>query len=129
MKSSTKKGTYIFIFRLLKEKRIKTRGNKEFFLSPGVYLYVGSAFGPGGIDKRVGRHLKKNKPLRWHLDYITASEDWEFLGCIPFFEKRWECGIAALLNSLGIFEPVKGFGCSDCKCESHLFKVNYTSLK
>ena len=33
-------------------------------LLPGIYVYVGSAFGPGGIAARVGRHARCEKTLR-----------------------------------------------------------------
>ncbi len=118
------KGTYLFIFRLLRPLKITTRGGKTFDLPEGVYVYVGSAFGSGGIEKRVGRHLRKDKPKRWHLDYITTTESWEFLACVPFYGKRWECKIASLLGSLEIFEPVRGFGSTDCGCVSHLFRLS-----
>jgi Uri superfamily endonuclease len=118
-----KRGTYLFIFHLRGDLKVKTRGGKTFYLPRGVYIYVGSAFGGGGIPKRVGRHLKRSKPLRWHLDYITTSEEFEFIGVIPFWGKKVECKLAGLLRKIPKTEPIKGFGCSDCKCESHLFRL------
>ncbi|MFB6089231.1 MAG: DUF123 domain-containing protein, partial [Candidatus Aenigmatarchaeota archaeon] len=35
--------------------------------------------------------------------------------------KDLECETAERLSKVG--EPVKDFGCSDCKCDSHLYKV------
>lgn len=34
-------------------------------------------------------------------------------------QKKWECDVATNLARLN--KEVKGFGCSDCKCKSHLF--------
>ena len=42
-------------------------------LAAGQYAYVGSAHGPGGLRARVGRHLRAEKPLHWHIDYLTAA--------------------------------------------------------
>jgi Uri superfamily endonuclease len=33
-----------------------------------------------------------------------------------------ECQLAARVAENG--EPVDGFGCSDCRCRSHLYRVN-----
>ncbi len=41
----------------------------------GTYLYVGSAWGPGGLRARVGRHLRGSAALRWHIDYLRAASD------------------------------------------------------
>ena len=45
----------------------------KFTLAAGQYAYVGSAHGPGGLRARVGRHLRAEKPLHWHIDYLTAA--------------------------------------------------------
>ncbi len=121
---SSLKGTYLFVFRLRETLNVKTAGGKRFYLPEGVYVYVGSAFGKGGISKRVLRHLKKNKPKRWHLDYITTTERWEFLFCLPIYGRRVECSVASLLGGSKDFEPVRGFGCSDCNCDAHLFRCS-----
>ena len=119
----TPKGTYLFIFLLKGDLKIETRGGRRFFLPKGVYIYVGSAFGSGGIEVRVKRHLKRDKKLHWHLDWVTTSEEFQFLDCVPFYNLRWECKIASFLQGLEIFEPIEGFGSTDCSCPSHLFRL------
>jgi Uri superfamily endonuclease len=37
--------------------------------------------------------------------------------------KSEECRIAREISGRGV--AVKGFGCSDCKCESHLFRLKH----
>lgn len=89
----------------------------------GYYLYVGSAL--GGLKARIARHLRPHKPLRWHIDYLTAHAEvveiwWQFGR-----EKR-ECEWVALAGQAsGASLPVPGFGCSDCRCASHL--VHFTA--
>ncbi len=40
---------------------------------PGTYLYVGSAFGPGGLRARISRHAKTKKAKHWHIDYLRET--------------------------------------------------------
>jgi Uri superfamily endonuclease len=115
------KGTYLLIFRLKESVSIQTKGGKSFNLPKGVYIYVGSAFGRGGIKARVERHLRRNKKLHWHLDYLTTFKGFEPLGVIPFYGKRWECKLARLLSKF--LKPIEGFGSTDCSCVGHLFRL------
>lgn len=89
-------------------------------LEPGYYVYVGSAFVPGGVAARVSRHLRKRKPKRWHIDYlrthVTPSQVY-----ISYDDERREHQWARALASTPEAQPVDGFGCSDCTCRAHLF--------
>jgi len=116
------KGTYLFLFLLKEPLSITTKGGKQFFLPRGRYVYVGSAFGGGGVQSRLKRHLKREKSLHWHLDYVTTTDKWEFLGFIVFEGKKMECRLAQKLEKLG-FKPIEGFGSSDCSCKGHLFLI------
>lgn len=89
-------------------------------LPPATYLYVGSAHGPGGLRARVGRHLRSDKRLHWHIDALTTAatvtEVWYRVS-----PDRLECKWASeLLARPGASIPVPGFGASDCGCVSHL---------
>jgi len=86
-------------------------------LPAGLYVYAGS--GLGGVEARAGRHLSKRKTKKWHIDYLTAKA--RTLDCVAFESKRRiECDLAKSMEGLGGKHLVKGFGSSDCKCESHL---------
>ncbi|MFA5406577.1 MAG: GIY-YIG nuclease family protein [Candidatus Nanoarchaeia archaeon] len=89
--------------------------------SKGSYAYVGSA--QNGIKQRVNRHLSNNKRLHWHIDYLL-NDDNTSVTKVFYKEsgKEEECQIAKSL--LLTEKPVIKFGCSDCKCNSHLFKLN-----
>ncbi|MEQ8660208.1 MAG: DUF123 domain-containing protein [Gammaproteobacteria bacterium] len=93
-------------------------------LVPGYYLYVGSAFGPGGVRARVRRHLRRDRRRHWHLDYLgealTAIEAW-----YTHDVTRREHEFAAMLAGRRELRGVAGFGCSDCACATHLF-VSHT---
>ncbi len=89
----------------------------------GWTLYAGSAKGPGGLRARVSRHLRRDKPRRWHADWITPEARSSFAMC---FTDRDECDIVAALSSTGRFDfPVPGLGSSDCRaCISHVLWWN-----
>jgi Uri superfamily endonuclease len=92
-------------------------GNLNF--EKGIYIYVGSA--KKGLRKRVERHLRKSKRKFWHIDYLLSDERVNVLKVFTVQEPFDECGVAKIISERGV--PVRGFGSSDCRCISHLFKV------
>ncbi len=120
-------GTYALVLRASMAQTIQIGRLGDLVMKPGYYIYVGSAFGPGGLAARVGRHLRQEKRLRWHIDYLRAAcevaEVW--WTCDPV---RRECEWANKLRELpGAVVPMAGFGSSDCGCESHLVWVSTTT--
>jgi len=114
------KGIYILVISISKNIRIGigALGSKNFEKS--LYVYVGSA--QKHLEKRIERHLKKAKKKFWHIDYLLDNDAVEVLEVFcKEAEKLDECKIAKKICAKGI--PIKGFGSSDCKCASHLFKV------
>ncbi len=93
----------------------------------GIYVYVGSA--QNSLEKRIARHFRKKKKKFWHIDYLLENENVKIITVLyKIAPRREECRIAKEINSIG--SPIKGFGSSDCKCKSHLFKLNnYEELK
>ena len=115
------KGVYLIQCELSETRRISIGKLGRFLFQKGVYLYVGSAFGPGGIRARVNHHLKISDKPHWHMDYlrkfVTIKELWLFET-----ESRIEHAWARiLLNMRGMETPIPGFGSSDCTCVAHLF--------
>ncbi|MEJ2395726.1 MAG: GIY-YIG nuclease family protein [Candidatus Thiodiazotropha sp.] len=98
------------------------RLGRERFLR-GWYLYVGSAFGPGGVAARCRHHRQVSTRPRWHVDYLRAVAPlraiWFSHAEAPL-EHLWA---ARLGGELGLQQPMPGFGASDCECASHLFFV------
>jgi len=112
-------GTYVFVI-LSKDwlrLRIGKLGIHDF--PPGYYVYVGSAL--AGLHGRLKHHLKSEKRLHWHIDYLlqqqaTIAQIWCALG-----EDRLECTWNEILAELpGAAPIVPGFGSSDCRCYTHL---------
>jgi Uri superfamily endonuclease len=89
-------------------------------LPAGWYTYAGSALGPGGLEARLARHLRAEKRLHWHIDYLLQHGRVETIWQIPS-PARLECAWAAAIRALpGAETPVPGFGASDCRCSAHL---------
>lgn len=101
-------------------------------LPPGTFIYLGSAWGPGGLRARLNRHIQGRGPLRWHID--TLRRQVRVTGVVTLSygadqpaaigpQARLECSWSQALGALdGAFYPVPGFGASDCRagCPAHL---------
>jgi Uri superfamily endonuclease len=120
------KGIYVLIIRLDSDAAFKVGALGEISLEAGTYAYVGSA--QTNLEQRVRRHLRKEKRLFWHVDYLLNNEKAKVEYVLHMDgEKRAECTVANQIALQG--KPVSGFGCSDCHCTSHLFRLkNYSFL-
>jgi len=86
----------------------------------GLYAYVGSA--QANLEQRIKRHLGKKKRLFWHIDYLLNDSAARIVKVLyKQANKTEECEIAKAIGERG--EPVDDFGCSDCSCKSHLFRI------
>ena len=116
----SKPGTYALLIRSQTTSETQVGRWGVLGIEPGYYVYVGSAFGPGGVRARVLRHCAANKPKHWHIDYLR-----EFVNPVGAWfthvPNRVEHQWAAILCSMQSMSAIKDFGCSDCKCYSHLF--------
>ncbi|MCP5154169.1 MAG: GIY-YIG nuclease family protein [Ectothiorhodospiraceae bacterium] len=101
-------------------ERIEVGRRGSLDLRRGYYVYIGSAFGPGGVRARLSRHWHGGAVRRWHVDYLRAATipvaAWCSYASIRL-EHRWACA----LETAGRFVPIAGFGCSDCDCRTHLY--------
>ena len=105
-----------------KEKILNVGKIGELKFERAYYAYVGSAL--AGIH-RLERHLRNLKlknveNKHWHIDFIISH--CKFIGW--FFAESFEPGKEeAVANSLSKkLKYVKGFGSSDSRAPSHLFK-------
>ncbi|HIP53132.1 MAG TPA: GIY-YIG nuclease family protein [Chromatiales bacterium] len=114
-------GTYVLILHCRQEQEIQVGRLGALQLREGTYLYVGSAFGPGGVAARCGHHMRVSQRPRWHIDYLRAVCELEqiWFACDPVRrEHEW----ARILSGMpGSHAPCPGFGASDCGCLTHLF--------
>ena len=115
-------GAYALLLHLSAPLRLALPRLGEPLLAPGRYVYCGSAWGPGGLRARLGRHLARRGREHWHIDRLLAAATVEDLAALPGGR---ECDLVARLAALaGSAFPVPGFGSSDCRrCPAHLLSV------
>lgn len=118
------KGTYLLFIKVTESVEITIKG-KSSLLSAGYYIYIGSAFGAGGLSSRLHRHLRKIKKKHWHIDQITTSKFSEIIGLGVLLKQRVECELSEIIGDIEKTVPINGFGNSDCekKCISHFFRI------
>jgi len=140
-----KPGFYAFQLSLLEARNINVGGLGNWFFPPGEYIYVGSALGPGGLNGRLGRHLRReSKKTQWHIDYLRDIA--EVTAYCYFSVNKFkitepahisglsnpeslECRLLqALAEHPGAHIPIPGFGSSDCrkKCLAHLVAFSHS---
>lgn len=114
-------GCYQLLLHLEHDLELTVGRLGTFPFAAGYYVYTGSA--RRGLSHRLRRHARRDKPLHWHIDYLTAVADVVDVITIGLDPTRpeQECELHRALASLdGATEPVRGFGSSDCRCYSHL---------
>ena len=114
-------GTYAIVLKPNTERSIKVGKLGLLRIQDGYYIYVGSAFGPGGLEARIAHHKRVSHRSRWHIDYLRATaeicEVWYTYDSRPR-EHQWAETLAAAKEST---TPFPGFGSSDCNCLTHLY--------
>jgi Uri superfamily endonuclease len=115
-------GSYALILRAFTHGVVRIGRRGCLSVAPGFYVYVGSAFGPGGVRARVAHHTRIAQRPHWHIDYLRRwalpEEAWYTHDACPR-EHDWA---DLFRQSAGASEPLYGFGTSDCQCRSHLFR-------
>lgn len=117
------KGTYCLLIYLKTDQTIQIGKKGEIIFKKGYYVYVGSAM--NSLGGRIRRHLRKNKKLHWHVDYLLDNPQSQITE-VYFSDDgiKHECDMAFHIAGEG--SKIQGFGCSDCKCNSHL--IYFSSL-
>jgi Uri superfamily endonuclease len=114
------KGIYVLIISVDKDTAASIGAFPEIKFDKGLYAYVGSA--QTNLEKRVARHLSRTKRRFWHIDYLLGMDSVSVLKVLQKKGPRSEeCKFAKKLGKIG--HAIIGFGSSDCRCESHLFKL------
>jgi Uri superfamily endonuclease len=117
------KGSYLLLLELPKPQTLTVGALGALDFTPGLFAYAGSARGPGGLAARLRHHLRRCRRCHWHIDYLRMKAPVVAIwtgratanGCLS------ECQLADRLGRrLPFCLPFKGFGSSDCTCDSHL---------
>jgi Uri superfamily endonuclease len=113
-------GSYVLIINLPFARELLIGRLGSIYFPQGYYAYAGSALGSGGLNARIGRHLRlvSKKRIVWHIDHLTSveciEEAWWMAG-----SQRQECTWADIMSQIGRRLPPR-FGASDCRCPGHL---------
>ncbi len=118
------RGSYCLCISVEKERKIRIGALGCINFPAGRYVYVGSAL--NSLIPRLGRHLRtargEGRVTHWHIDYLLREPGVEIEAIYATdWAVRMECEIAEKVAERG--EPVPHFGCSDCACKSHLYRV------
>lgn len=107
--------TYQLLIEIARPVRVAIGRLGSFAFPAGRYIYTGSA--RRNIEARVARHLRREKTLRWHIDYLLAAPGVRIAGVRRYVEN--ECAISQATPGAAL---IPGFGASDCRagCGSHL---------
>jgi Uri superfamily endonuclease len=122
--TAKRKGTYLLFVTLDGPMTVNTGSLGTVSFEKGEYCYAGSAM--NGLDGRIMRHFAKEKRIRWHIDRLTVISDGKE-AYVSFSVP--ECALAEMAAESGCIPVHKGFGCSDCKCGTHLFLVSEDSKR
>lgn len=118
-------GTYVLVITLGSDLTTEVGALGTLSFPAGVYLYTGSAL--GGLDQRVSRHIRHEKTVKWHIDRLTVAAD-SVIAYESYPDYVPECELASMAGDCDMIPSVDGFGCSDCSCRTHLFRVTDGSL-
>lgn len=113
------KGSYCLVIHVKNDCRIKIGAHGMVDFNKGYYVYVGSAL--NSLKSRISRHVSKKKKKHWHMDYLSLNKNTEIIQVIyTHCDKKIECDISHEIKK-NTTKYIEGFGCSDCKCLSHLY--------
>ena len=125
------KGTYCLCINIEEDISINVGALGEIDFPSGSYIYVGSAL--NSLLPRLKRHIKNSRGdhdvTHWHIDYLLRDQNVSIETIyINDNGEKLECALATKIAECG--EPTPQFGCSDCKCLSHLYSVaSFSFLK
>ena len=120
------KGSYILAIRLEAGLRLSVGRLGTFDFPAGHYLYLGSAL--NGLKGRISRHLRREKKLHWHVDYLTAAAEVSQVWWVGDRVRR-ECAWAQAALQQGAVVVAPGFGASDCHCPAHLLYLEDRAME
>ena len=115
------KGVYALVISVGRDMSPRIGSLGKVPLKKGRYVYTGSA--QNGLEQRIARHRRKEKKKFWHIDYLLDSPKVEIEDVFwKHGNRAEECRLAGAFGKRG---AAKGFGCSDCRCFSHLLEFRH----
>jgi Uri superfamily endonuclease len=121
MSSRPNTGVYALLIQVPMQKTIRIGRLGPVSFDQGVHVYIGSAL--NSLEGRISRHFRTEKQKHWHVDFLLAGTGIKLLGVATRRTRRkLECSISQAVQKRAL-SSTRRFGCSDCKCDSHLHYV------
>jgi Uri superfamily endonuclease len=121
---ASRPGTYAVVLRPQHPGPVKIGRLGTLVLDNRVFIYVGSALGPGGVAARCRHHQRIAARPHWHLDYLRPHCEilryWVAYGT-ERREHDWAQAVGELADARW---PLAGFGSSECDCPAHLIGLD-----
>jgi len=114
-------GTYALLLACPRLRKLHIGRLGACRIPRGWYIYVGSAFGSGGLRARCLHHLRPVLRLHWHIDYLRSAASLQDIWFTPDPVPREHLWAEMTAGLPGADIPIPRFGASDCRCRSHLF--------
>jgi sugar fermentation stimulation protein A len=106
------------VLRVPRASQVKVQRLGRCAFRPGWYVYTGSA--KRNLEARLARHLRRQKRLHWHIDYLLDKAAVREVWVWPW-DVGAECRTNRLIHRMATADyPCRGFGASDCRCRAHL---------
>ena len=115
-------GTYALVLACRRTGTVRVSKLGSIELELGFYVYLGSAFGTGGLAARVRHHRQIAAHPHWHIDYLRARCDLVEVWFTADLTRREHSWAKAVGRMPGASTPLPCFGSSDCECDTHLFR-------
>jgi Uri superfamily endonuclease len=120
-----KPGSYALVGKLYQAAALQVGRLGSFSFPPGIWVYFGSAWGPGGLRARIRHHASKQTNPHWHIDWLRPHL--RMVDVLYAEGVRCECAWSQHLCTHRFASvPVPGFGASDCHsgCPAHLIHLD-----
>ena len=114
-------GTYALILSSASDELVQIGRLGQLHVRAGFYVYVGSAFGPGGVRARLAHHCRPAARPHWHIDYLRVAAHIITIWYTYDTLRREHQWAEVLQRTRGASIPLQRFGASDCTCASHLY--------
>ena len=114
-------GTYALLLSAASDELVQIGRLGQLHVRAGFYVYVGSAFGPGGVRARLAHHCRPAARPHWHIDYLRVAAHIITIWYTYDTLRREHQWAEVLQRTRGASIPLQRFGASDCTCASHLY--------
>ena len=100
-------GTYALILACHRNSRIRIGRLGSMQLRSGYFVYIGSAFGSGGLYARIAHHRRLAMRPRWHIDYLRRHTRPEavWFRCGVRCEHEWAATLGAVADQAFLHNP------------------------